>query len=154
MVRPGHLSPRLRLPPLTRLTDRRDTGPLRAHIDVQASLSDFESTPRRIVLLSWIWLSDVTEKRAPFLHVPGSHKQIGRHWESSAFSPALQGQLPRCKGVFQHEDSVTAPWQEVRGLPPTEFAAPQRLTARRGQVSFICTAMLHSGSALATVTVA
>ena len=139
---------------MTSAADRRDTGPLRAHIDVQASLSDFESTPRRIVLLSWIWLSDVTETRAPFLHVPGSHKQIGRHWESSAFSPALQGQLPRCKGVFQHEDSVTAPWQEVLGLPPTEFAAPQRLTARRGQVSFICTAMLHSGSALATVTVA
>ena len=44
--------------------------------------------------------------------------------------------------------------EEVLGLPPTEFAAPQRLTARRGQVSFICTAMLHSGSALASVTVA
>ena len=113
---------------------------------MQATLRDFESTPRRLVLLSWLWLSDVNAERAPFLYIPGSHKLIGKHWEEK-YSSGLHAQLPRCKGVFQDSESISAPWQEaLEGIPDSEFGQPRKLTARRGQLSLISTSMLHSGS--------
>lgn len=51
------------------------------HIDWQITESDFEATPRRDQCCIWLWLDDVLAERAAMRILPGSHRQIMRHWE-------------------------------------------------------------------------
>jgi len=101
------------------------------HIDLQYTLSDLEATPRRVVCTFFLWLTDVNEWRAPMMFRPASHRPLAREWEKQS---ELRGKIPRVIGVPMHE------------LPALDYAEPQPLLARAGQVTVLSTAMVHGGS--------
>ena len=109
------------------------TGPFTfdQHIDLQYTRADLEASPRRIVCSFFVWLSDVTETRAPMMYRPESHRLLARHWEQA---PDLRGRLPRVQGV------------PMADLPDLTFTEPQPLLAKAGQVSVLTTAMVHGAS--------
>jgi len=78
-----------------------------------------------------LWLSDVTETRAPLMYRPGSHRLLASHWEQA---PDPGGRLPRVQGV------------SMADLPDLAFKEPQPLLARAGQVTVLTTAMVHGAS--------
>ena len=101
------------------------------HIDLQYALSDLEATPRRVVCTFFLWLTDVSEKRAPLMWRPGSHRLLAQAWEEQA---ALRDQMPQVIGV------------KMEDLPKLDFAQPQPLLARAGQATVLSTAMVHGAS--------
>ncbi len=101
------------------------------HIDLQYTLSDLQATPRRVVCTFFLWLTDVNARRAPMMYRPGSHQLLARAWEER---PELRGEIPRVIGI------------PLSDLPALDYAAPQPLIARAGQVTVLSTAMVHGGS--------
>ena len=101
------------------------------HIDLQYALSDLEATPRRVVCTFFLWLTDVSTKRAPMMWRPGSHRLLAQAWEQQA---ALRHQMPQVIGV------------KMEDLPTLDFAQPQPLLARAGQATVLSTAMVHGAS--------
>ena len=101
------------------------------HIDLQYALLDLEATPRRIVCTFFLWLTDVSEKRAPMMWRPGSHRLLAQAWEEKA---ALRDRMPQVIGV------------KMEDLPALDFAQPQPLLARAGQTTVLSTAMVHGAS--------
>ena len=51
-----------------------------AHADIQATLEDFEATPRRMRAELWLWLNDAPVDRGAMRVLPGSHREIMAHW--------------------------------------------------------------------------
>ena len=101
------------------------------HVDIQYCLSDFESTPRRIVCSFFLWLSDVNERRAPMMFRPGSHLLLAKENERRG---AGAGEVRTVKGAMLEQ------------LPALDYAPPIPITARAGQVSVLTTSAVHGGS--------
>jgi hypothetical protein len=66
-----------------------------SHTDTQATVSDWEATPRRTRVELWHWLSDVPADRGAMRVLPGSHLPIMKAWDRvCACAPhALLGRL-------------------------------------------------------------
>jgi hypothetical protein len=96
------------------------------HVDIKYRLSDIDSRPRRMFCSCLVWLSDVTEKTAPLMYRPGSHRLIGEHME-------------------QHLDYIDDP-VNIAHLPDLPFADPEPLKVKKGQVSLLTTGMIHGAS--------
>ena len=101
------------------------------HVDVQYCLSDLDATPRRMVCSYFLWIEDVTEKRAPLMYRPGSHRLIAKERESQ----------PELKGGAAHVEGVSLP-----RLPQLDYADPIPVVARAGQATVLTTAMVHGAS--------
>ena len=101
------------------------------HIDMQYTLSDLQSSPRRVVCSFFLWLTDVEMSRAPMMYRPGSHLPLAAHWETM---PDLVPQIPRVLGI------------KLADLPDLDYAEPEPLLARAGQVSVLTTGMIHGAS--------
>ncbi len=96
------------------------------HVDVSYHRLSLESVPRRMLVSFWLWLTDVTIDRGPFMFRPGSHRQIAEHWGDDgahAENPLMSNQLPALA-----------------------YAEPVPVLAKAGQVSALTTATVHSGS--------
>ena len=118
-----------------------------AHADIQATLEDFEATPRRMRAELWLWLNDAPVDRGAMRVLPGSHREIMAHW-SRILTDAHKAQLPRCHGLGPWpvpETSHAYPEHipELRDLAWTDHE-PTPVTARRGQLLVLCSAGLHS----------
>ncbi|MEE3258226.1 MAG: phytanoyl-CoA dioxygenase family protein [Candidatus Latescibacterota bacterium] len=100
------------------------------HTDIQYSLEDWDQTPRRVVCSYFLWLTDVDERRSPMMHRPGSHRLVAA---ARSADPALKDTMPGVQGI------------KMENLPP-EYAAPQPVLARAGQVTVLTTSMVHGGS--------
>ena len=100
------------------------------HTDIQYSLEDWAQAPRRVICSYFLWLTDVNARRAPIMHRPGSHRLIAA---ARSANPALRDIRPRVEGV------------QMENLPP-EYADPQPVLARAGQVTALTTSMVHGGS--------
>jgi hypothetical protein len=96
------------------------------HVDVKYSLSDLDAMPKRMLCSCLIWLRDVTEKRAPLMYRPGSHRLIAEDVEKN--------------GTYI-QDPV-----QLRALPDLPFADPVPLIAKAGQMTVCTTAMVHGPS--------
>lgn len=96
------------------------------HVDIKYSLSDIDSRPRRMFCSCLVWLSEVTEKTAPLMYRPGSHRLIGGH-------------------MVEHPDYIDDP-VNIGDLPDLPYAEPEPLLAKKGQVSFLTTGMIHGAS--------
>ena len=101
------------------------------HVDVQYCLADLDATPRRMVCSYFLWIDDVTEKRAPLMYRPGSHRLIARERENQ----------PELKGSAAHVEGVS-----LAKLPQLGYAAPIPVVARAGQTTVLTTAMVHGAS--------
>ena len=101
------------------------------HVDVQYCLSDFDATPRRMVCSYFLWIEDVTEKRAPLMYRPGSHRLIAKERESQL---ELKGRAAHVEGV------------SLARLPQLDYADPIPVVARAGQATVLTTAMVHGAS--------
>jgi hypothetical protein len=101
------------------------------HIDLQYTFSDLQATPRRVVCTFFLWLTDVNERRAPMMYRPGSHQLLAQEWQKRA---ELKGEIPRVIGIPQSD------------LPALDYAEPQPLLAKAGQVTVLSTAMVHGAS--------
>ena len=96
------------------------------HVDIQYRLSDYQASPKRILCSFFLWLSDVTEKRAPMMVRPGSHLLLAHRRE--------QDPAPCAAPVM------------LQDLPDLAFADPIPLTATAGQVIVLTTATVHGAS--------
>lgn len=101
------------------------------HVDIQYCISDFRSTPRRVVCSFFLWLSDVSERRAPMMFRPGSHLLLAEENERRG---AGEGEVRTVKGAALEQ------------LPQLDYAPPIPLLARAGQVSVLTTSAVHGGS--------
>jgi Phytanoyl-CoA dioxygenase (PhyH) len=101
------------------------------HVDIQYSLSDLHATPRRMICSYFLWLTDVSERRAPLMLRPGSHLLIAAERERD---PSLRDTPPAVAGV------------SLSKLPALPYADPIPLTAKAGQVSVLTTATVHGAS--------
>ena len=96
------------------------------HVDIKYSLSDLDATPKQMLCSCLLWLSDVTEKRAPLMYRPGSHRLIAEDVEKHG--AYIQNPVP------------------FRELPELPFADPVPLLAKAGQMTVCTTAMVHGAS--------
>ncbi|MAE64935.1 MAG: hypothetical protein CMJ18_11755 [Phycisphaeraceae bacterium] len=117
------------------------------HVDIQATLEDFESTPRRMRAELWIWLNEVPEHRGAMRILHGSHRTIMAHW-SRVLHPAHKAMLPRVHGLRPPPvDPGDAAFPEhIPELSDTPWVdqQPTPAVARRGQILLLCSAGLHS----------
>jgi hypothetical protein len=101
------------------------------HVDLQYTRDDLDAIPRRIVCSYFIWLSDVTETRAPMMFRPGTHRPLADHWQGCR-EPA--GATPRVHGI------------PLADLPGLDYPEPQPVLARAGQATALTTAAVHGAS--------
>ena len=116
------------------------------HTDMTLGLADLASTPRRMSLGLFIWISDVDEKCAPLMIRPGSHRQIAQ----------AMGDKPRyIHGPWEKDNFANVP--DVHALPVViarlpdqwpdlEYAQLVACTARAGQVTALNPATIHGAS--------
>ena len=146
------LSPHSRPPsPATAGKPEAEMWSERCHIDIQATLSDWEATPRRTRVELWHWLNDVPENRGAMRVLPGSHLPSMRAWDRT-LTPKHKAALPRVHGLVPASSSRferSAAWPE--SLPPAPAGQPSwveqlptPMVARRGQVLVLCSTCLHS----------
>lgn len=95
------------------------------HVDIQYTRSDWLAVPRRIAITFMVFLDDVTPERAPTLVRPGSHLQL---------AVERRDQLPENHKRFYAD------------MPDVDFAEPQPVCGRKGQVAISTTALLHAPS--------
>ena len=118
-----------------------------SHVDTQATLEDFEATPRRMRAELWVWLNDVPVDRGAMRVLPGSHREIMAHW-SRALTDEHKALLPRCHGlrpgpVPETDQAYPEHIPELRARSWKDHE-PTPVVARRGQVLVLCSAGLHS----------
>ena len=141
------LSPHERAPTNPPYTNSRDQWARGCHVDIQATLEDFEATPRRMRAELWFWLNDVPADRGAMRILPGSHRAVMEHW-SRVLSSEHKAQLPRVHGLRPAPVSENAPAfpeyiPDIDELPWIEHQ-PVPAVARRGQILILCSAGLHS----------
>jgi hypothetical protein len=117
-----------------------------SHVDMQATMEDFNARPRRVRAEMWFWLNDLPADRGAMRVLPGSHRTIMEHW-SRVVTPEHKKELPRLhqvkspplcnlKSSPEHvPDLLEKPWVEYEPVP---------MVAKRGQVLLICTTIMHS----------
>jgi len=131
-------------PPYANSRDQWASG---CHVDIQATLEDFEATPRRMRAELWFWLNDVPTHRGAMRILPGSHRSIMEHW-SRVLQPEHKAQLPRVHGLRPApvpENAAAFPeYIPDMGVPPWTEREPIPVVARRGQILVLCSAGLHS----------
>ena len=121
----------------------------RLHIDHTVRLSDLEARPRRDVVSIWVWLSDVPSERAAMRILPGSHRQLGEHWERMITTwqahpdkplpvpqPAADGGPAAAEQQRQPGDA------DLSIYAPLE---PRAVVARRGQALVFTQSLVHAG---------
>ena len=117
------------------------------HVDIQATIEDFEAIPRRMRAELWFWLNDVPENRGAMRILPGSHRSIMEHW-SQILTPGQKAKLPRVHGLRPEpvsEKSAAFPeYIPAMGEKPWVEHEPTPAIARRGQLLILCSAGLHS----------
>ena len=102
------LAPHERAPASAPYDDPREQWARGCHVDIQATLEDFEATPRRMRAELWFWLNDVPAHRGAMRILPGSHRSIMAHW-SRVLQPEHKAELPRVHGLRPAPVSATAP---------------------------------------------
>jgi ectoine hydroxylase-related dioxygenase (phytanoyl-CoA dioxygenase family) len=141
------LAPHERAPAAAPYANDRDQWAQGCHTDIQATLEDFEATPRRMRAELWFWLNDVPADRGAMRILPGSHRPIMEYW-SRVLSPEHKAQLPRVHGLRPsplNERSPAFPEHlPDMGDTPWSEQQPVAATARRGQVLLLCSSGLHS----------
>ena len=141
------LAPHERSPAKPPYTDRREQWATECHVDVQATLEDFEATPRRMRAELWFWLNDVPAHRGAMRILPGSHRPIMEHW-GRILRPEHKAELPRVHGLRPAPVPQTAPhypeYIPDMGETPWIEREPIPAVARRGQILLLCSAGLHS----------
>ena len=141
------LAPHERAPTNPPYTNSRDQWARGCHVDIQATLEDFEATPRRMRAELWLWLNDVPADRGAMRILPGSHRAVMEHW-NRVLSSKHKAQLPRVHGLRPAPVSENAPSfpeyiPDIDKLPWIEHQ-PVPAVARRGQILILCSAGLHS----------
>ena len=141
------LAPHERPPTNPPYTNSRDQWARGCHVDIQATLEDFEATPRRMRAELWFWLNDVPADRGAMRILPGSHRAVMEHW-NRVLSSEHKAQLPRVHGLRPAPVSENAPSfpeyiPDIDELPWIEHQ-PVPAVARRGQILILCSAGLHS----------
>ena len=141
------LSPHERAPTNPPYTNSRDQWARGCHVDIQATLEDFEATPRRMRAELWFWLNDVPADHGAMRILPGSHRAVMEHW-NRVLSSEHKAQLPRVHGLRPAPVSENAPAfpeyiPDIDELPWIEHQ-PVPAVARRGQILILCSAGLHS----------
>ena len=141
------LAPHERPPTNLPYTNSRDQWARGCHVDIQATLEDFEATPRRMRAELWFWLNDVPADRGAMRILPGSHRAVMEHW-NRVLSSEHKAQLPRVHGLRPAPVSENAPSfpeyiPDIDKLPWVEHQ-PVPAVARRGQILILCSAGLHS----------
>lgn len=141
------LSPHARPPAEAPYGSIRDQWAGGCHTDIQATLEDFEATPRRMRAELWLWLNDVPVDRGAMRLLHGSHRPIMEHW-SRVLTPEHKKMLPRVHGLRPAPVSEKAPAypEYVPDLEDTPWIEqePTPAVARRGQILILCSAGLHS----------
>jgi len=141
------LAPHERAPAKPPYTNGRDQWAQGCHVDIQATLEDFEATPRRMRAELWLWLNDVPADRGAMRILPGSHRSIMEHW-SRVLEPEHKAMLPRVHGLRPPPvaPSATTFPEYVPDLGETPWieCEPTAAVARRGQILVLCSAGLHS----------
>ena len=109
------------------------------HVDTWVSQDDWEATPRRTILLFWLWLNDVTVHRAPMMVCPGSHLPIAAANQRRG-APLLPHAGGRPYGSYALDTAG-----DGTGIPVFPDASvisdATPLLAKRGQVTALTTSM-------------
>lgn len=141
------LSPHERAPVAPPYADSREQWANGCHIDIQATLDDFNATPRRMRAELWFWLNDVPAHRGAMRILPGSHRLIMAHW-GRVLRPEHKAELPRVHGLRPEPVPNTAhaypEYVPDLGDTPWVECEPTPFVARRGQILVLCSAGLHS----------
>lgn len=141
------VTPHSRPPAPPPYDDSRDQWAQGCHVDIQATLEDFDATPRRMRVELWFWVNDVPMDRGAMRILPGSHRSIMKHW-GRVLRPEHKAMLPRVHGLHPspvREGAKSFP----EGIPdlggtPWVKCEPTPVAARRGQILVLCSAGLHS----------
>jgi hypothetical protein len=117
------------------------------HTDIQATWTDFTSTPRRMRAELWFWLNDVPVNRGAMRILPGSHRPVMEYWDR-VLTDEHKAMLPRVHGLRPPPVAERAPAYpehvpDLAGTPWIEHE-PTPFTARRGQILVLCSSGLHS----------
>ncbi len=117
------------------------------HTDMTLSLTDLTSTPRRMNVGLFVWITDVDETSAPLMVRPGSHRQLAQSmgnkpqyiygpWEKDQFANVPDAHTLPIAHIGRFPDQ----W------PDLEFAEPVPCVARAGQVTVLNPATIHGAS--------
>ena len=116
------------------------------HTDITVSMADLASTPRRMSVGMFLWITDVDEKCAPLMVRPGSHRQIA---ESMGDNPRY------IHGTWDKDDFINAPDETSHPIgiytspgqwPELDYADFVPCLARAGQVTILNAATIHGPS--------
>ena len=117
------------------------------HTDMTLGLTDLTSTPRRMNVGLFVWITDVDETSAPLMVRPGSHRQLAQSmgnrpqyiygpWEKDQFANVPDAHTLPIAHIGRFPDQ----W------PDLEFAEPVPCVARAGQVTVLNPATIHGAS--------
>ena len=141
------LAPHARAPSAAPYGSIRDQWAGGCHTDIQATLEDFDATPRRMRAELWFWLNDVPVNRGAMRILPGSHRPIMEYW-GNVLTPEHKRMLPRVHGLRPPPVSEKAPAypEHVPDLQDTPWIEqePTPFVAKRGQLLILCSSALHS----------
>jgi hypothetical protein len=139
------LAPHERAPAKPPYVNSRDQWAQGCHVDIQATLEDFEATPRRMRAELWFWLNDVPAHRGAMRILPGSHRPIMEHWDR-ILRPEHKVSLPRVHGLRPVPETAAAFLEYIPDMGETPWVErePTAAVARRGQILVLCSAGLHS----------
>ena len=144
------LAPHERTPSEPPYASSRDQWAQGCHVDIQATLEDFEATPRRMRAELWFWVTEVPANQGAMRILHGSHRPIMEHW-SRVLSPEHKTMLPRVHGlrpppVREKKWSYMSYPEHIPDMdgPAWVQREPTPAVARRGQILLSCSAGLHS----------
>jgi hypothetical protein len=141
------LAPHERAPTEPPYADYHEQWARGCHTDIQATMEDFDATPRRMRAELWLWLNDVPVNRGAMRILPGSHRPIMEHW-GRVLTPEHKAMLPRVHGLRPPPVAETSHAYPEHvpdmGATPWIDQEPTPFVARRGQILILCSAGLHS----------